>query len=70
MPGRKKKSLISSGTIVFFTVLPADVKPLNYFEQKIANESAIAPMDVSNSEVIRTAIHRAFDVERRSHGNK
>lgn len=66
MPGRKKKSLISSGTIVFFTVLPGDVKPMSYFEQKIADESGIDPMDVPNSEIIRKGIHRAYEVEKRS----
>jgi hypothetical protein len=70
MPGRKKKTLISSGTIVFFTVLPGDVRPLSYFEQKIAYESGIDPIGVSNSEVIRTAIHRAYEVEKRNRGNK
>lgn len=70
MPGRKKKNLISSGAIVFYTVLPGDVKPLSYFEQKIADESGIDPIGVSNAEVIRTAIHRGYEVEKRSRGNK
>lgn len=70
MPGRKKMSQISAGTIVFFTVLPGDAKPLQHFESKIAEESGVKPVDVPNAEVLRTAIHRAYEVERRNRGNK
>jgi hypothetical protein len=64
MPRVKTKSIQTSPRILF-TIKSGDVTPLKFYEDKMSNESGRDILEIPDAEIIRHAIHRAYQIDRK-----
>jgi hypothetical protein len=52
--------------MVFLTILAGDIEPLRFYENYLAVKSGNGRLEVPDSEIVRYALHRAFEADRKS----